>query len=702
MKKKILLAAGFTAVALILSGCTSLFTSDLLGPEPPEEPLVLTPADPGTPPDWEPQIPIEAEYREREIIVGYESEAALAQAAHLVGGMVVDRIPKLQAALVQLSGISVPEALGKIAWAVRKGELSGIRYAEPNYMRELIEPLPQDVQTMGALEPMIYDPTEDMRDFQWGLDAVDAEGAWPYATGDGIIVAVVDTGVDGTHPDLQGQVIGEWYDAWNMAWITGDDSSWYPAGDHGTHVAGIIAALNDGKGVVGLAPNAKILSIRIFSPDAAAAQDGYSYVGDFGAAMGIVEAVDYGAKVLNNSWGGWGYSQLLKAAVDYCLANGAVFVVAMGNSYMDNREYPAGYPGVVAVGATNAHDKKTDFSTMGGWISVGAPGEQVLSTVPTWYEDVYGQFPYDYWAGTSMATPFVSALCAMVLERHPTATPYQVKRIMEMNADDIETAGFDRKTGYGRIDAAKAAKTGTLPPDGGQVEVIVPTASTGFPVPYMDVTLRKDGVDRYFGQTDLEGWYAFGFPSSPPDPWGVGAFYGIEPGTYQVIVGGEDTTLYWHRVANRVTAQDTVTVGPGGYAQVTLPVNTELQVTLDVEADVGVKLAIWEGDWYATDWSVWGGPADWGTWSGTATHQVYTLAPLHWDYDIYYIAIDATGATADTTATVTVVQNGVTEHYGPYIVTTGGFYPSDTWDGWWENTPHPVFGATGPGGPIVY
>jgi hypothetical protein len=570
-------------------------------------------------------------------------------------------------------------------------------------MRELIEPLPQDAQVMGALEPMIYDPNEDMRPFQWGMDAVNAEGAWPYATGQGIIVAVVDTGVDGTHPDLMGQVEPVWYDADTLTWVTGLDSSHIPGGDHGTHVAGIIAALNDGKGVTGLAPNAKILSIRIFAP----VPGGYAYVGDYGAAMGIVEAVDYGAKVLNNSWGGWGYSQLLKAAVDYCVANGTVFVVAMGNSSMDNREYPAAYPGVIAVGATNAHDKKTDFSTMGGWISVGAPGEQVLSTVPTWYETVYGQYPYDYWAGTSMSTPFVAALSAIMLERHPTATPYQVKRIMEQTADDIEAPGFDRKTGYGRIDAANAAKMGTIPPDGGYVDVYVPTASSGFPVPYMDITLRKNGIDRYFGQTDLEGWWDLEFPYDPiTGLWGVGAFYGIEPGTYQVIVGGEDTTLYWwtwHRVANRVTAQGTVTVGPGEIKTVTLPVNTKLQVILDVEADVGVKLAIWEGDLYATDWSIWGGPAYWGTWSGTSTHQVYTLDPLHWDYNVYYIAIDARGATADTTATVTVVQNGFTEHYGPYTVTAGGLYPSWDWTDWWENYPDPIFGLFyGWGGPWVY
>jgi hypothetical protein len=97
-------------------------------------------------------------------------------------------------------------------------------------------------------------------------------------------------------------------------------------------------------------------------------------VGDYNTAVGIIEAVDHEAKVLSNSWGGKGYSQTIKAAIDYALMNGAVFVAAMGNSYLDEISYPAGYPGVIAVGATNAQDKKADFSTMGGYISVSAPG----------------------------------------------------------------------------------------------------------------------------------------------------------------------------------------------------------------------------------------------------------------------------------------------------------------------------------------
>ncbi|MBC7318096.1 S8 family serine peptidase [Candidatus Bipolaricaulota bacterium] len=707
---------GLIGLALILAGCGTLF-----GPGPKNianNPIPLTPVDPSAIPAMETlPVRIDGDYIQGEIIVGYRDEASLYQVLSLVNGRIKHQTPQINAALVELSGMSVPEALGRIAWAVRRGELKGIRYAEPNYLRELIEPLPAtNPEVMGAILPKVYDPNIDLRPYQWGLDAVRAEEAWNYATGQGIIVAVVDTGVDGLHPDLEGQVIGEWFDAWNLTWISGYDSSWEPVyssvyqrwfeGSHGTHVAGIIAAKNDGVGVVGLAPAVQILSIRIFSPDPVLAGRTY-FVGDYNAAVGIIEAVEYGARVLNNSWGGKGYSQTLKAAIDYALMNGAVFVVSMGNSYLDEVGYPAGYPGVIAVGATNAQDKKVDFSTVGGHISVSAPGDRVLSCVPRWMEQDGTGLPllYDYWGGTSMAAPHVSALAAMVLERNPTATPYQVKRIIEQTATDIEAPGFDQRTGYGRIDAAHAAQTTTLPGEGASVAVFAVTKSSGFPIPYMDITLRKNGIDRYFGQTDFEGYY-HGFFSD----WGYGFFLEIEPGIYEVIIGGEDTTLYWWswmRVANRVTARETVTLGPGMNDPVVLEVNTTLQVTLTWDEPVDLDLAVWEYD-PVNGTYVWSTPktgALWGTFSGdaqTGGSETYTLVVPHWDWDVYLLAIDASNASATATASITVMQNGVTEVYGPYSVQAGGFYPSNTWEGWWENTPHPFFGVTGPGGPVVY
>jgi subtilisin family serine protease len=315
----------------------------------------------------------------------------------------------------------------------------------------------------------------------------------------------------------------------------------YSFADHGTHVAGIIAAKNDSKGVVGLAYNAKIMDIPIFQP---------GFIGTFSVADGIVWAVDNGADVLSNSWGGGAYSQVLKAAFDYALANGVVVVAAAGNDGEALWNYPAAYPGVIAVGASNPHNKKADFSTTGGWLSVVAPGEGVLSSVPTWViQDGSGSpLLYDYWAGTSMSTPFVSALSAMVREGHPTATTYQVKRIMEQTALDIEATGFDTKSGYGLIQADRAV-VAPVPSDGAALRIHVVTKSSPdlwgeyWPTIMMDVILRRNGVDIYRGQTDLEGWWVLGYPTGDYYPgWGLGFFPSIEPGTYQILVGGDDCT----------------------------------------------------------------------------------------------------------------------------------------------------------------
>ncbi len=744
MRKKSFLI-GLVALSILgLFGCTSFFNPAPSGNTPTKTPMTLTPSDPLKHPPSEAAFipPIAGEYIEGQIIVGYKDNAALQDAAHYVGGTVIGEIEKLHAGLIGLpADLPVPLAIARISRATYTGELRGIRYAEPNYIRHMIQPVHTD-ELLKSLKPLVYDTSADLRQYQWGLDAVNAEGAWSYAEGDGIIVAVVDSGVDGTHPDLQGQVIGEWYDAWNETWVTGDDSSWdawticpdYPLreeGAHGTHVAGIIAAKDDGKGIVGLAPHVRILSIRIFSPDALSAHScQYSYVGDFKVAEGIIEAVDYGADVLSNSWGGKGYSQLIKAAIDYAIVNGAVFVAAMGNSSTDDVEYPAAYPGVIAVGATTPRNGRADFSTMGGWISVGAPGTGILSCIPRWWEqDGTGdELLYDYWDGTSMATPFVSALAALVKERHPGATQYQVKKLIENTATDIEAPGFDRETGYGLINAAAAASAISLPEDGGYVEVYVKTASAvsalgsqlgGVPLMYADVILRKDGVDRYFGQTDFDGYAGLGFPYDPTTgSWGVGAFYGIEPGTYEVIVGGEDMTWpgwyagWWGRTANRVTASGTVTVGPGDSVAKTLYVNTTLKVTLswpeNDDLDLGIEvydpLANAVIGYYTAKTG-----CPYGTFSSDAQNggsETFTLTDPHYDYAIYYIVIDSTHASGNTTPSVEIVQNGITEDYGPYDVSPGNTFYSYDWPDWWETQYDPIFGGLtpnfAPGGPIVY
>ena len=690
-RKHIVIVVSLLGLALLLTGCGGLLSQE--GGCPSCGPAIpAVPGDPTVGRQIDPELFgaafVRGDHIPGQLVVGYLDPAALTEVLSLVGGTVEDSfsLGELSAALVALPpDTSVARAMGTVLLELRRESIEGLAFVEPNYLRELIDPLPANTLTK-APEPAVYDPDADLRPQQWGLDVVGAEDAWTQATGNGIVVAVVDTGVDGTHPDLAGKVIGGYDPAADTAIPAGADSDF---DGHGTHVAGIIAANDDGKGIVGLAPGVLIMPIPIFQP---------GYVGDFDAAEGTVWAVDNGAQVLNHSWGGPVYSQILKAAFDYAYHSGAISVCAAGNDGEAWIHYPSAYPGTIAVGATTPHDTVTDFSTLGGWLSVAAPGDNILSCVPTWYvQDGTGApLLYDYWGGTSMATPFVSALAALLRELHPAATPYQIQKLIENTAVDIEAPGFDIYSGYGRIDAAEAV-TAPVPDDGAIAYIYTPTESSmllygdWLSIPYVDVVLLKDGEIRYWGQTDIDGWGDFGFPMGS---WwlgqGVAAFYGIEPGTYDVLVGGDDQVLWWARTANRVTTTGTLTVSSGDFVELVLPINTELQVTIDWTGAGDVDLAIWEGDFWATDWSTPKTGGDWGNFSGDDTaadgdgSETYTLAFPHWDNDRYRIAIDATGATVDTTVTVTIVQNGVPEDYGPYNVPAGSFIDLGDQPDWWD------------------
>ncbi len=707
MKRTTIATVSVIGLALLLAGCGGLFTSPV-----PKEPVALHPGEPTLAlipisPRLLGESMIQGEYVPDRLVVAIEDgpqrETALQTVRNLVGDRIIDTVilDDVVLALIDLKAdVDVPEALGTVVLLAvgrlpGQKQVEGILFAEPDYVFRLPDPVPPPVDVKGTLQPAVYDPYADLRKYQWALDAINADAAWAMGyTGNGVIVAVIDTGVDSTHPDLTGQVIAH-CDPQTVPPTVFAPGLNFDTHGHGSHVSGIIAAKSDGRGIVGLAYNAKILDVRIFVP---------GFIGLLPTARGIKWAVDQGAHILNNSWGGTAYSQVLKAAFDYALSRGVVVVASAGNSYNTIWFRPASIAGVIAVGASTPHNTKVDFSTMGTWLSVSAPGVRVLSCVhtgPAYVQPGTGRpLLYDYWDGTSMAGPYVAALAALILERHPTATPYQVKKLIETTAKDLEAPGFDIRTGYGLIQADRAL-TAPLPPDNGAaLRVQVTTASFGVPVPFMDIVLRKDGRIIERGQTDLEGWFYIGFPTEEA----LGLFPVLDPGTYEVIVGGEDATYYYSppaypgaRTANRVTARGTVTLTAGGTATLNLTVNTTLTVTLTWTEPVDLDLAVWEWDPYkgSYQWSTPKTGALWGTFSGDVTgggSETYTLAFPHWGYDVYYLAIDATNATdASTTALVTIVQNGVTEIYGPYTVGAGAFYPSTTpWPGWWDIWRGPV------------
>jgi type VII secretion-associated serine protease mycosin len=329
-----------------------------------------------------------------------------------------------------------------------------IEYVEPDYIftvpkravktaaaaKTAAKTAARKVAAVGAFNDALIDR-------QWGLTKIGMPRTWQHNTGAAqVVVAVIDTGVDTRHPDLAANLV---QGASVLPGATGPDDDH----GHGTHVAGVIAALgHNGVGIAGVAPRCKIMPVKVLN------REGKGDTGDIVA--GLLYAVNHGAKVVNMSLGGTGGSRALKDAIEYALSKDVVVVAAMGNEGANAQEYPAGYPGVIAVGATDSSDEIASFSNFGSWISVAAPGEDILSTLPT--RDVYvtategKDNSYDVMDGTSMAAPFVAGLAALIRSQYPTMPAAAVKARIERSADDLGDPGFDEQFGHGRINAARA------------------------------------------------------------------------------------------------------------------------------------------------------------------------------------------------------------------------------------------------------
>jgi subtilisin family serine protease len=273
-----------------------------------------------------------------------------------------------------------------------------------------------------------------------------------------VVIAIVDTGVDLKHPDLKDKLV-KGYNATGIGGLFGLGSAADDNG-HGTHCAGIAAAItNNNVGIAGMAPNCKIMPVRVLA--------GAGSGSLLSVAKGITWAADHGADVISLSLGGPGTMATLGEAVKHALSKNSVVVAAMGNSGHNGNpiSYPAAYPGVISVGATDSEDKIAMFSSFNKYCSVSAPGVKIWATTPTY--DVWltknsgGRITkeYSFMSGTSMATPLVAGLAGLVRSVHPKMPPAQVKELLEKSADKTPAMGganWDEKFGHGRINALKA------------------------------------------------------------------------------------------------------------------------------------------------------------------------------------------------------------------------------------------------------
>ncbi|MCZ0990094.1 type VII secretion-associated serine protease mycosin [Streptomyces diastatochromogenes] len=306
-----------------------------------------------------------------------------------------------------------------------------------------------------VLLPSATAHADSIRGQQWGLSALHLEEAWRTTKGQGVTVAVLDTGVEADHPDLAGNVlptkdmIGFGAKPGDRAWAR-----------HGTAMAGIIAGHGHGpgdtEGVMGVAPEAKILPVRVILEDGDSARAKARTTRGNALADGIRWAADHGADVINLSLGDDSNSAHPEPsedeAVQYALKKGVVVVASAGNGgdKGDHVSYPAAYPGVIAATAVDKYGTRASFSTRRWYAAVSAPGVNVVIADP---DHKY----YEGW-GTSAASAFVSGAAALIKAAHPTLTPAQIKKLLEDTARDAPVGGRDDSRGFGMIDPAAALK----------------------------------------------------------------------------------------------------------------------------------------------------------------------------------------------------------------------------------------------------
>jgi len=325
------------------------------------------------------------------------------------------------------------------------GNIKGVEIINEPKIIKIIKPIQKTpVKNDFKLGEISENTNKDVNDpgykYEWDISYTEADKAWPLIKQKREIkVAVLDTGVDYTHPDLKNRVLkSKGYNFVDNNSDTMDDNG------HGTHVSGIIAAnANDNIGIAGIdgTLDVKIIPVKVLD------SNGEGEVNDI--VKGIKYAADNGADIINLSFGANEKSKSIAEAISYAKSKGTFVVAAAGNDNEDSDNISPAGDGAFTVAAMSYNYKKASFSDYGNCIKVSAPGVEILSTVPGGYEA---------WDGTSMAAPVATGIAAMVKAEDPNLSPSQIEDVLDSTAKDIMSKGKDKQSGYGLIDAYNAIK----------------------------------------------------------------------------------------------------------------------------------------------------------------------------------------------------------------------------------------------------
>ncbi|MFA6963934.1 MAG: S8 family serine peptidase [Patescibacteria group bacterium] len=369
---------------------------------------------------------------------------------------------------------------------------AGVEEVSPNYIATKTA-LPNDA-LLGT--QLMFPGKDDL----WGLKNIGAPAAWDITKGNGVVVAVIDTGVDYNHPDLKNNMLRNSSNSIVGYNFVSNNRDVMDDDGHGTHVAGIIAAIADndpdhtkmsGKSNIGVGPELKIMPLKGLGLEGGDSD---------GLVSAIRFAVDNGAKVISCSWGLAGYHlTIFDDAIQYAHDKNVVTVFAAGNDTIDVKNFtPAGNKYAITVGASNSEDNLAGFSNYGNRVDLIAPGgdssyyggidDLILSTKLNSkpLNPNYGGLWMNQWSigmpGTSMAAPFVSASAAMVLALHPDYSPEEVRFALDNSATKLDNRDWSVSTGFGRLDVAKALGLQSAPP-----------------VAFLDIDERNYGLSKVNG-----------------------------------------------------------------------------------------------------------------------------------------------------------------------------------------------------------